>query len=227
MRNSLNIWILAIPVILTSCSKPKTVHICNKSSSPVIIYGVNRLTGVLHSSGYDVETCKENHPITRGIVILTQDQELDEQQEILESEIISGLKPDGFKLVKDGEIIYILSKTERGALYGIMDLIEQLGPSCDFTQLKERYVDPAFSFRAIKFNLPWSPYRPGPATDVHMETCRDLKFWESYLDMMVENRFNALSLWNTHPFPFMIRAKNYPKATPFNDEKLEEWRTFW
>jgi len=44
---------------------------------------------------------------------------------------------------------------------------------------------------------------------------------------MVENRFNAITLWNTHNFPFMIRANNYPEATPFDDDELNEWKTFW
>ncbi len=227
MKNSLIIWILTIHVILASCSNPKTVHICYKSPSSVVSYGVSRLSTVLQTSGYVVEVCKEIHNITQRIVILTQEQELDEQQRKFVLANVSGLKPDGFSIVMEGEIIYVLANTERGGLYGIMDLIEQIGPSCDFTQLEERHVDPAFSYRAIKFNLPWSPYRPGPATDVHMETCRDLKFWEPYLDMMVKNRFNALSLWNTHPFPYLIRAKNYPKATSFNDQELNEWKTFW
>jgi hypothetical protein len=25
----------------------------------------------------------------------------------------------------------------------------------------------------------------------------------------------------------LVRAKNFPKASPFSDEELEEWRTFW
>ncbi len=54
-----------------------------------------------------------------------------------------------------------------------------------------------------------------------------LAFWEAFLDMMVENRFNALTLWSAHLFPYMIRAENYPEATPFNDQELEEWQGFW
>lgn len=228
MRNFLTVWIIILPIVLTSCSNPKRIQICYHSTSPIQSYGANHLTAALQSAGYAVEACPISHSISKGIVILTQEQDLDEDQNSLLSTNISGLKPDGFKLLKqDGEVIVVMSKTDRGALYGIMDLVEQLGTSADFAEVKERQVDPAFSFRAIKFNLPWSPYRPGPATEVHLETCRDLTFWEAYLDMMVKNRFNALSLWNTHPFPYMIRAKNYPKATPFNDQELEEWRTFW
>ncbi len=226
MRNFL-IACIIILVMLASCAKPKTVHVCYESASSILSYGADKLTGALHHAGYSVEFCQEDHLPTDGIVLLYLEQDLDEKQKKLVSSNVSGIKPDGFKILKEGKLIYVLSKTERGCLYGIMDLVEQLVPSGNFAELKERQVNPAFSFRAIKFNLPWSPYRPGPATDVHMETCRDLKFWESYLDMMVENRFNALSLWNTHPFPYMIRSKNFPKATPFNDLELDEWRTFW
>ena len=59
---------------------------------------------------------------------------------------------------------------------------------------------------------------------MHTETCRDLKFWEKFLDMMVENRFNVLSLWNRIPFHYMIRPKNYPSACPFSDEELQKWQ---
>ncbi len=93
--------------------------------------------------------------------------------------------------------------------------------------MKPKAVNPALGFRAIKFNLPWSPYRPGEATELHYDRCRDLGFWEEFLDMMVENRFNALTLWNTHPFPYLIRSTNYPAACPFTDAELEEWRVFW
>ena len=45
--------------------------------------------------------------------------------------------------------------------------------------------------------------------------------------MMVVNRFNALSLWNAHPFPYLVRSSSFPEACPFDDEELEEWRVFW
>ncbi len=227
MRKILNLFAVVIIIVLASCSESKRTHICFNAASSIISYGANRLSSLLESTGYTVETCQDSHGINHRIVILTFEQDLDEPEQKLVSSNVLGLMPDGFKIVIESQIIYVLARTDRGGMYGIMDLVEQLGPSCDFSKIEGRQIDPAFSFRAIKFNLPWSPYRPGPATEVHMETCRDLKFWESFLDMMVENRFNALSLWNTHPFPYMIRATNYPKATPLNDQELDEWRTFW
>jgi len=83
---------------------------------------------------------------------------------------------------------------------------------------------PSLPFRAIKYNLPWETYRPSSALDQHLPTARDLKYWEAFLDMMVENRFNAISLWNLHPFTFMIRPKNFPEASPWSEAELAEWQ---
>src|SRR5665213_999521 len=45
--------------------------------------------------------------------------------------------------------------------------------------------------------------------------------------MMVEDRFNVLTLWNLHPYPYMIKAKNFPEATPFNDAEMKEWHALF
>ncbi len=74
MRFLLNLWILSVPIILTSCSNPKMIHICYDAESTTVSYGVNRLSNILQSSGYVVENCQKNHSISSGIVILTLDQ---------------------------------------------------------------------------------------------------------------------------------------------------------
>ncbi len=227
MKNTWIVWLLFLLVFFSACHREKHVVLEYNSSSNILSYGVKQLYTGLVSSGYSIENASIFHGKGVKIVILTADQDMDDQQKMFVSANMQDVQPDGFQIIKKGGTVFILSPTQRGALYGIMDLKEQIGPSCDFNILEEKVVDPAFSFRAIKFNLPWSPYRPGPATDLHLETCRDLKFWESFMDMMVENRFNALSLWNAHPFPYMIRTTNYPDATPFDDEELAEWQSFW
>jgi len=49
-------------------------------------------------------------------------------------------------------------------------------------------------------------------------------FWELFLDMMVENRFNKLTLWNLHPYNYLIRTESYPEANSMSDEEFAEWR---
>jgi len=42
--------------------------------------------------------------------------------------------------------------------------------------------------------------------------------------MMAENRFNSLSIFNLHPFTYMIIPKNFPEASPFSPAEMEEWK---
>ena len=220
IHKSARLFFCILPFILVSCPGTDLVFIGYNKGSEVLSYGAARLSDQLQKAGYMVREYDADKPVKdpTGSHIIIRFQEDPPGSES---------SPEGFSISTEGNRILIDGGTARGCLYGTMELLEQIGPSCDFSRVEERRVNPALSFRAIKFNLPWSPYRPGPATDLHMETCRDLKFWESFLDMMAENRFNALTLWNTHPFPYMIRARNYPKATPFNDDELEDWRDFW
>jgi hypothetical protein len=115
----------------------------------------------------------------------------------------------------------------RGAMYGVLEMVEQIRFGTPLEKIAERRVLPRMEFRAIKFNLPFAAYRTSFAIEQHQETCKDLKFWEAFLDMMAENRFNALTLWSLHPFHYMIRPRNFPEACPFNDAELAEWKRLW
>ncbi len=209
------VYLFLFPVVLVSCSNHGSINLVYDRDSEIISYGSEKLRKHLTAGGFSIlEGPDEEGAAIQISVFLNDDTATDRGK-------------DGFSISLRDNDITISGNSARACLYGIMDLIEQMGPSCKLDRILEKKVDPAMSFRAIKFNLPWSPYRPGPATELHMETCRDLAYWESFLDMMVTNRFNALTLWNTHPFPYLIRAQNYPAATPFGDEELNHWRHFW
>jgi len=134
---------------------------------------------------------------------------------------------EGFRLENASGIIAVKAIDSTGAMYGLMELSEQIQMQGGLSGVAPVLQNPRFPFRAIKYNLPWSSYRRFSALQVNEDMCRDLNMWEAFLDMMAENRFNSLTLWSMHPFPYLIRAKNFPKATPFSDEELAEWKTFW
>ncbi len=136
--------------------------------------------------------------------------------------------PESFSIrVSDG-MVEVQGSDTTGAMYGLLDVAEQLVMnSGDWSKVEAREGSPRFEFRALKFNLPWDAYRTNEAITLHMDVCKDLEYWEAFLDMMAENRFNVLSLWNLHPFSFMIRPTNFPEACPFSDEELAEWRTLF
>src|SRR5579859_2786554 len=141
------------------------------------------------------------------------------------------LGPEGFQIIRvprpGRALLCVRGGDETGAMYGMLDLAEQVQMRGSLAGVREKISKPRFPFRACKFNLPWAPYRPAPSTELHYETCRDLKFWSAFLDMLAENRFNVLSLWNLHPFPYMFRPKNFPEACPLSDAELKQWQEFW
>ncbi|MEW9856402.1 glycoside hydrolase family 20 zincin-like fold domain-containing protein [Novosphingobium sp. M1R2S20] len=137
------------------------------------------------------------------------------------------LKREAFRVAAYKRAIAVSGGDGAGLIYGALSLAEQIGNGTALDRLSSAEEAPALPFRAIKFNLPWDSYRSSSALDLHYETVRDTRYWEAFLDMMVQNRFNALTLWNLHPFPYMIRAKNFPEASRFSDAELAEWRKLY
>ena len=163
------VLVLVFTVILFSCDRHQLIDVYYDFNSPTLSYGVEKLSDHL-----EINRCliseKVGPSTSHGIFILTPDSNLNENQNRILSTSISELISDGYKIVRENQGIYIIARTERACLYAIMDIIEQIGNSKDIAQIQERQVNPAHSFRAIKFNLPWSPYRPGESTAQHMQT---------------------------------------------------------
>lgn len=132
---------------------------------------------------------------------------------------------DAYSIRQSGKNINITAGGSTGTVYGLNHVREQLEQGK--RELSPVDESPHYSFRAIKFNLPWSSYRRSEALQLHYETCRDTVFWKSFLDMMVENQFNKLTLWNLHPFNYLVRTKSYPEANSMSNEEFAEWRQFW
>ena len=135
------------------------------------------------------------------------------------------LKPEAYKIVSKAKVVEVMGGNNVGLMYGLLEVENQLKAGKKIIEEKEE--SPNLAFRAIKFNLPWDSYRRSPALDLHYETCRDTVFWNGFLDMMVENRFNKLTLWNLHPFSFMVKTKKYPEGCSVSDEDLPKWQKFW
>lgn len=140
---------------------------------------------------------------------------------------LADIGADGFRLVGSPQGLKITGSDERGAMYGVLEVAEQIRLGTPWDKIQDRTVQAQFEFRALKFNLPWAAYRTSLAIEQHGATCRDLKFWEAFLDMMAENRFNVLSLWSMHPYHYLVRPTNFPEACPFTDAELAEWQTLW
>ena len=137
------------------------------------------------------------------------------------------LAPESYSILPQDRTITVTGGDARGLIYGSLALTEEISNGIPLTKIRAGSERPHLPFRAIKFDLPWDTYRHSYALDQHIATCRDTLFWKAFLDMMAENRFNTLTLWNLHPYPFMIRAHNFPEATPFTADEQKEWQALF
>jgi hypothetical protein len=183
------------------------VSIVYDKASPQAKYAVEMLGKTLTSKGYTLNA--------EADIVITLSTNAKEQE------------AEAYTIRKDGKKITVTGGDKRGMIYGTFSLAEEVRNGGRLEAIKSQSESPHYSFRAIKFDLPWDTYRHSDALDLHYETCKDLNYWKAFLDMMVENRLNALSLWNLHPYTFMIKPKNFPEASPFTDVQLKEWQNLF
>jgi hypothetical protein len=143
---------------------------------------------------------------------------------VFELKLDSRLGAEAFSIAAFGRNVAITGGDNRGLIYGALEAREQLLNGVRVEALSAKAGTPRLAFRGIKFNTPWDSYRPSSALDQHYATARDLKFWEAFLDMAVENRFNVVSLWTMHPFTYMIQPKNFPEASKWSASEFAEWQ---
>jgi hypothetical protein len=137
------------------------------------------------------------------------------------------IKKEGFRITNNNGSVVVTANDATGTMYGAFEIAEQIAIQNGLKGIKPKIANPYLPFRAIKFNLPWSPYWQNKVTSDNYKTCRDTLYWKQFLNMMAQNRFNVLTLWNLHPFTYMIRPVSFPKACSFTDNELADWKQFW
>jgi hypothetical protein len=193
----------ALPISLSS----QHVYLLYDKSVPQAAYSAERLASALQAQGYTITDDRGDYDYLLNIDINAVT-----------------LSDEAFRIIPEGRFITINGGDEAGLVYGSLELVNQLNQGVSLDNIEAHSESPHFPFRGIKHNLPWDTYRPSFALDQHFETARKIEYWEAFLDMMAENRFNSLTLWMLHPFTYLIMPENFPEASPFSPEELSEWQ---
>jgi hypothetical protein len=219
-------------LIVSSCFTPlfaDTIDVMGRQDSRVMNYGYTRLKEALATQGHTLQNHSCEADISGQIAVV--DRREDAEAVGLIGALANNPGPEGYSILRmhwrGKNTLVLAGGDERGAMYGLLDIAEQIGFGKTLDAIVERTERPRVAFRAIKYNLPWFSYRAAESLQLHMETVRDLDYWEGFLDMMAQNRFNRLTLWNLHPFTFMVRPTHFPKACPFDDKQLADWQNFY
>lgn len=103
-----------------------------------------------------------------------------------------------------------------GLMYGGLRFAEWIRlEQSEEAAMKPESGKPFLAYRGLKMNIPLDARTPsyddtGDSARWNIATVWDFGFWQDYLDTMARYRYNALTLWNPHPFPSLIKLEKYP-----------------
>lgn len=211
-------------------SKQKTILISGTANARVK-FGAGKLAAALTKIGFKTKIdSKARVAKVKNQIILADLSETTFAAAIpqsLKNKVIA--KKESFVIANgnDGNL-YIISYDASGALYGCIELIEQINHQGKLPAQLAVVEQPEMVLRGTCIGLQKPDYLPGhdvyeyPYTPETFPWLYDKALWIKYLDMMVDNRYNSLYLWNGHPFSSLIRLKDYPYAVEVDDATLKK-----
>ena len=135
---------------------------------------------------------------------------------------------EAFLLRRLGNTIIVTGYDASGTLYGALELITRIQADKkipaqlddeDHPQLKLRGVaigmqKPSITYEGAEYDYPYTPK--------DFPFFYDKVWWTHYLDSLVQNRYNALFLWNGHPFTSLLKLPKYPEAQELPTAQLDQ-----
>jgi hypothetical protein len=184
------------------------------------------LPGLSQSYQYNQQSAKQRYAVKRLAEALKKDAGAKTFQLIFITDTVKyGI--EDFAITRSGNRITLAGGSDRAIIYASLSLAEDVRNGITLKNSIAKSEKAFLPLRAIKYDLPWDSYRHSYALEQHDKTCRDTAYWKAFLDMMVENRFNSLTLWNLHPYTFLIKPKNFPEASPWTAAAMKEWQTLF
>lgn len=221
-------FILILALSIISCGQKGKVTLVSKQDSPREKFAIEKLAGSLKEKGYEVVL--SNLPVADGekqIVVGSLKSELISEF-AKGNQSLDTLKKEGFAIKTSGKTIYVGGADDSGTLYGCIELADQLKSTGKLPEKINQIEQPQMVMRGTCIGLQKTVYLPGrtvyeyPYTPENFPWFYDKALWIKYLDMMVENRYNSLYLWNGHPFASLVKLKDYPYALEVDEETFKK-----
>lgn len=226
--------ILIFTSVFAQAGTTKAVHIVVPvKCHPRVLFGAEQLRAAYGKAGYDAIILHQNTvPAGWAIVVgLTSDQLVVKATAAwhLPMKKLPAVK-EGFSITsaKQSNNVVIAGLDNSGALYGCMELADEIKATGHQPQNISKFDHPEMVLRGACIGLQKPAYLPGrtvyeyPYTPETFPWFYDKALWIKYLDQMVENRMNSLYLWNGHPFASLVRLKDYPYAVEVDDATFKK-----
>ena len=205
------------------------------NSSPRIGFGADKLTSALSSLGHTVKRTliSLNSPIKKGksliVIGVVNDPIISKwfSNDVKEKTLHAG--KEGFTLsYAPNGTLYIIGTDASGTLYGCLELLDKIKSTGKIPTQLNLSDHPQMVLRGTCIGLQKPDYLPDrdvyeyPYTPESFPWFYDKVLWIKYLDMMVDNRYNSLYLWNGHPFSSLVKLNDYPYAVEVDDATFKK-----
>jgi len=213
--------LLGIPVVASAL----TAQVIIDHPTPPALFARDEVDAALKSRQFRVahEIAKPPVPVSGGrnvtvIFLDANDASISSAGTPEIQEAAGHIRPEGFLLRRrenpDGVLLMVLSSDPGGAMYGGLELAEQIRTR-GVAGVTDTARNPYLPLRGTKFNIPLDLRTPSysdmsDSAQHNIPTVWDFDFWRAYLDQLARDRYNMVSLWNLHPFPSMVKVPEYP-----------------
>jgi hypothetical protein len=211
---------------ITTCAycSEKVYIVKSPQAVPRVCFGIDKLSAALKNAGYKVAVLEAaKMPKSRPLIIV----DTQKKSPIIDSFIQIEVTSEGFVLESKKDITVVAGGDDSGTLYGCMELADRI-KKAGVLPKDFRFADkPAMVLRGTCIGMQKTQLLPGrgayeyPYTPENFPFFYDKKFWQEYLDLLVENRMNTLYLWNGHPFASLVKLKDYPYALEVSEKVYE------
>ncbi len=135
---------------------------------------------------------------------------------------------EAFLIEQVGKTWVVAGSDASGVLYGELELADRVRAAGKLPEGIHDMEHPALKLRATCIGMQKQEITYDGAEYDYLYTPENFPFfydkaaWIRYLDSMAAERYNALFLWNGHPFTSLLRLPRYPEARELPTAQLEQ-----
>jgi len=194
-------------------------------------FGAEKLKKSLSDAGYKATILQQDKlPKSKQVIALGGPESILIKKAVASFHLNPNVaaKKEGFSIVSASGKVIISGYDDSGVLYGCMEMADRIKSDGKIPEKLSLSDQPEMVLRGTCIGLQKPYYLPGrtvyeyPYTPETFPWFYDKEHWIKYLDMMVENRYNSLYLWNGHPFASLVKLKDYPYAVEVDDETFKK-----
>jgi hypothetical protein len=117
---------------------------------------------------------------------------------------------EAFLIKQIGKTWIVTGSDASGVLYGELELADRIRAGHGLPDAIDDIEHPALKLRGTCIGMQ------------KQEITYDKGEWTKYLDMLAEERYNTLYLWNGHPFTSLLKLPKYPEAQELPSAQLDQ-----